>query len=363
MFLGPFRPPPLQLLPAARSPRHRCPPAPPRRASRASPGTDPRCGAAPAGSGSLDQTGVCMCDADQAAVSRLVLRHLEPPPEIVALARDHQQIAGAVGAELVEQVVGGVGVGAVPGAPPASRAPSPSARPPQLERVAGRAARRSRSSSPVPEARGAALALAHPHAAAPRFRRHQRRPPAPAAARRPRRPGRRTSRAGAAARSASAPPAASPGRAYTIAEPLPATITAARGRRSQSTGCDSVGTPCARNQSARSRWVCTDAAPWSLTTRIRRRLQLAPRREPRAHPPDRASTLRSARRTGSAFGIGLVGVAVHRGELGEDEARRPVHRAQQVAGDRVVRRLMPLGVVRHRAPELPLAPRRDPAPA
>jgi hypothetical protein len=52
-----------------------------------------------------------------------------------------------------------------------------------------------------------------------------------------------------------------PGRAYTIAEPLPATMTAARGRRSQITGCESVGTPWARNQSARSRWVCTPAAP------------------------------------------------------------------------------------------------------
>ena len=141
-----------------------------------------------------------------------------------------------------------------------------------------------------------------------------------------------------------------------MAEPLPATITAALGARSQSTGCDSVGTPWPRNQSARSRWVCTAAAPWSLTSRIRVDSS-SPRASSRARTrPTTASTLPERPAHRRRVRIGLVGVAVHRGELGEDEARRAVHRPEQVPGHRVVRRLMPLGVVRQRAPELPLPP-------
>ena len=43
-------------------------------------------------------------------------------------------------------------------------------------------------------------------------------------------------------------------------------------------------------------------------------------------------------------GVGLVGVAVDGGELGEDEARRRVDGPEQMPGDRVVRGLVPQGV-------------------
>ena len=258
-----------------------------------------------------------------------------------------------------------IGVGGRPTSRPASRARSRAARPPHRRADPRRAAR---SAIAAPSSAGGARRPPHrsPTRRPPPFPPPPIRPPAPAARRRPRRSA-LAERSGRRRRSIGQRPGrGSPGRAYTIAEPLPATITAARGARSQSTGCDSVGTPCARNQSARSRWVCTVAAPWSLTTRISVDVQLASRSQPLAHRAHRRVHLAAvpgapARPPDRSGGC----IRPPPGTGRRRSARSASTARSRWRGDRVVRRLMPLGVVRDRAPELALpaggiALRREP---
>ena len=308
-----------------------------------------------AGSGSLDHTGVCMCDRTRLPCPARCSGHLEPLTEVVALARDHD--AGppsAAGPELVQQMVRGVGVGAsqvvsshsLPGR--VRGPPQPSGSP--VERpVADPAAR-----APSRAAPSASLTHTPPSAssAATSPTAGSRSSAGDEVRRRP-----RTRPVAAGARSATGASRGSPGRAYTIAEPLPATITAARGSRSQSTGCDRVGTPARPEPLGQIEVRVHRGRPVVAHHEIRACARARPAREARAHLADGRVHLpeRAPHRLG--VGIGLVGVAVHGGELGEDEPRRPVDRGQQVAGHRVVRRLVPLGIVRQRAPELPLAAR------
>ncbi len=86
-----------------------------------------------------------------------------------------------------------------------------------------------------------------------------------------------------------------------------------------------------------------------------RSLELAPGLEQRPHLADHVIHFPQRPAHGLGIGMGLMGIPVHRGELREHEPRGPVHRAEQVARDRIVRGLVPPGVVRQRAPELALA--------
>ncbi len=78
---------------------------------------------------------------------------------------------------------------------------------------------------------------------------------------------------------------------------------------------------------------------------------LADRADRRVHLLERAPHRLGVRRR-------LVGVAVHRRKLREDESPALIHRAQEVPRDGVVGWLVPEGEMRDRSPELALETRR-----